>query len=722
MNTRALAIALVVLGLAPGVAAGSEDLTVWYAFRAGEADALEQTVNAFRGAHPDVHVRTLQVPFGAYPQKLRSAIPQGAGPDVFVAPNDYLRDQIERELIVAPQQLADATERFAPALTSALTVDGKLWGYPLAYKTLLLFYRRDIVEEPPTTTDELIALAKAHTGEGHFGFVYQASAPYFHAPWLFGFGATLFDGDRLLPFDSPQAIAAADFLHRLVAEEGITPVDATAALTTDMFNHGRAAMVMNGPWFVSEIADGVPWGVAPLPTVSATGLPARPFASIDVLYVTRQGASKSMTRALVDALTSDDAARVRARVGRQPSANRAVSTTDDPLLGMLERQLDATASLPTQPIMQLAWEPYEGALRQIQRGARSPQAALREAFARVEVLARPLPPKASASVYGLIGLCAVLALVAWSWRRTPRGVWRRIVEQRQAYAFLAPAALGMVVLVGVPFLFGVGLGFFELAPGETRFVGVANFTSILLGRDYGLLEPMSFYFTMLVTVLWTITNISIHIAIGFMFALALQQSWVRGRGLFRVLLIVPWAVPNYITGLVFKGLFNAQLGAVNALLTHLGVAPVAWFDSFWPAFAANLVTNVWLGFPFMMVTILGALQAIPADLYEAARVDGASAWRRFVDVTLPLVGPALVPSVVLGTIWTFNMFNVVFLVSEGQPEGATDILVTEAYRWAFLRNGRYGYAAAYSLIIFGILLLYSGLTRRLVASRVSGAA
>src|SRR5690606_29566297 len=104
-------------------------------------------------------------------------------------------------------------------------------------------------------------------------------------------------------------------------------------------------------------------------------------------------------------------------------------------------------------------------------------------------------------------------------------------------------------------------------------------------------------------------------------------------------------------------------------------------------------------FPFMMVTILGALQAIPKDLYDAAWVDGASTWQRFRHVTLPLVGPALVPAIVLGTIWTFNMFNVVFLVSEGQPEGATDILVTEAYRWAFARNGRFGYAAAYSVII-----------------------
>jgi len=290
-----------------------------------------------------------------------------------------------------------------------------------------------------------------------------------------------------------------------------------------------------------------------------------------------------------------------------------------------------------------------------------------------------------------------------------------------AYAFIAPALVGMALLVGIPFLVGVGVGFFEYVGGEVRFVGVENFRSILGTHDYSPFEPMSFYFTMAVTVLWTVANVFLHVAIGFAFALLLQPAWLRGRGVFRVLLILPWAVPSYITALVFKGLFNTQLGAINALLVSLGFSPVSWFDSFVPAFAANLSTNVWLGFPFMMVTIMGALQAIPSDLYEAARVDGAGPWRRFVSVTLPLVGPSLVPAVVLGTIWTFNMFNVVFLVSEGQPEGATDILVTEAYRWAFMRNGRYGYAAAYSLVIFGILLLYSALTKRLLAARFAEA-
>jgi arabinogalactan oligomer/maltooligosaccharide transport system permease protein len=121
-----------------------------------------------------------------------------------------------------------------------------------------------------------------------------------------------------------------------------------------------------------------------------------------------------------------------------------------------------------------------------------------------------------------------------------------------------------------------------------------------------------------------------------------------------------------------------------------------------------LATNVWLGFPFMMVVTLAALTSVPAEVLEAAEVDGATRMQRFFRVTLPIIMPTLIPAVLLGAIWTFNMFNVVFLVSGGEPDGQTDILVSEAYRWAFTREARYGYAAAYSVLIF---VLLSGITR-----------
>ncbi len=715
---------LALLWLVAASPAAAEELVLWHSYRAGEAEALAASVDAFAAAHPEHTVRVLAVPAGTFAQKLRSAIPAGHGPDVFIAPHDELGDLVERALV---ERLPDdvSLTRFLPQTVATVRQREALWGWPMAYKSLALYHRTDLVPAPPEDTDTLIRMAKGLTGDGRFGLAYELGEPYFHAPWLFGHGGRVLDeeGTRAL-LDSPEAVAAGRFLEVLARDEGVVPVDVNGALVTELFNTGRAAMVLSGPWFLSEIGPRVPYAIAPLPRVSATGQPARPFLTVEALFVAR-GKLRDSVRTLAEALSSDEHAFLRATKGRQLVANAAPyerpEVAGDAVLMAFRRQLESSVPMPTAPLMRLVWEPFAEALRQIVRGAMPPERAFAEAQQRIAILSRGLPPPATPWPYVTFLCVGLLASSGWAmvrWRRQKLG--REVVRARAAYGFIAPAVVGMLLMVGVPFAMGVGTSLFEVGPSEVRFVGFANYVDILAARDYPVTHPLSFYYTLAVTVLWTVSNVTLHVLLGLALALALQPTWLRGRGLFRVLLILPWAVPSYITALVFKGLFNRQLGAINALLSSLGLSPVGWFDSFLPAFSANLVTNVWLGFPFMMVTVLGALQAIPQDLYEAARVDGAGAWRRFTSITAPLLVPALVPAVVLGTIWTFNMFNVVFLVSEGQPEGATDILITEAYRWAFMRDGRYGYAAAYSVVIFGILLLYGAWTRRLLARLRAG--
>jgi arabinogalactan oligomer/maltooligosaccharide transport system permease protein len=234
-----------------------------------------------------------------------------------------------------------------------------------------------------------------------------------------------------------------------------------------------------------------------------------------------------------------------------------------------------------------------------------------------------------------------------------------------------------------------------------------------------LFDSGSFYLVLAVTLLWTLVNISLHVTIGFALGLLLSRPGLRLRPLYRVLLIIPWAVPSYVTALAWKGMFSRQFGAVSALLELLGAEPFSWWARFSTAFAANVATNVWLGFPFMMVVTLGALTSVPKDVLEAAEVDGASRWQRLTRVTIPMVLPSMLPAVLLGAIWTFNMFNVVFLVSGGEPDGTTDILISEAYRWAFTRQAQYGYAAAYAVLIFGLLFASSRLMQRVSRERAA---
>ncbi|NBD10266.1 carbohydrate ABC transporter permease [Corallococcus silvisoli] len=303
------------------------------------------------------------------------------------------------------------------------------------------------------------------------------------------------------------------------------------------------------------------------------------------------------------------------------------------------------------------------------------------------------------------------------------------VEHRQAYVYVAPAMVGMVLLVFFPFAYGITLSFTDAnlynssQPLSELWIGLRNYTDILGDFSFAktaadgslVFNYLNFYYTLLFTILWTVTNVTIGVTVGLLLALALNVPNLRMRPVYRVLLILPWAMPNYITALIWKGMFHQQFGVVNHVIRMFGGEGLAWFDSPVTSFLTALATNGWLSFPFMMVVSLGALQSIPGELYEAARVDGANRWQQFTAITLPALKPALVPAVILSVVWTFNMFNIIFLVTGGDPGGSTEILVTQAYKFAFERY-RHGYAAAYSTVIFGILLLYS-----LVQNRMSRA-
>lgn len=308
-----------------------------------------------------------------------------------------------------------------------------------------------------------------------------------------------------------------------------------------------------------------------------------------------------------------------------------------------------------------------------------------------------------------------------------------VVENRTAYLYIAPAMVGMVVLVFFPFIYGITLSFTDSNLYNTGqsltdiWVGLRNYAEILgdfnvarRAQDGSIVfNYLNFYYTLFFTIVWTVTNVILGVTVGLALALILNVQGLAMRPVYRVLLILPWAMPNYITALIWKGMFHQQFGVVNHVIRMFGGEGISWFASPFTAFLAVLATNGWLSFPFMMVVSLGALTSIPAELYEAARVDGASRWQQFTAITLPSLKPALVPAIILSVVWTFNQFNVIFLVSEGEPNNSTEILITQAFKYAFQRY-RYGYAAAYSTVIFGILLLYSVVQNRM--SRATEAA
>lgn len=286
-----------------------------------------------------------------------------------------------------------------------------------------------------------------------------------------------------------------------------------------------------------------------------------------------------------------------------------------------------------------------------------------------------------------------------------RGPRRRFFAPERVFLWLmlGPTLVLVLAVVAYPFVYNV-----VLSLGNMNIYHIREWDVVGFEQYAAVFAEPAFRRVLVKTLVWTGVNIVFHVGLGVFLAVLLHQKFVRGKGAWRVLLILPWALPQYITALTWRGMFNYEYGAVNLFLVKfLDASPVAWLTSPVEAFVAAILTNIWLGFPFMMVVALGGLQSIPEELYEAADVDGASAWRKFWNVTAPLLRPVMIPAVTLGIVWTFNNINVVWLVSNGgEPNDQTHILVSYVYEAAFTMY-RFSWAAALSMVIFFILLAFT---------------
>jgi len=203
---------------------------------------------------------------------------------------------------------------------------------------------------------------------------------------------------------------------------------------------------------------------------------------------------------------------------------------------------------------------------------------------------------------------------------------------------------------------------------------------------------------------WTVINVIFHFSGGLALALILNQK-IRFKGIYRALIVIPWALPGVITALTWKQEFHADYGFVNVLLGQ----KISWLDDPVLAFVAVIFVNIWLGIPFYMVMLLGGLQSISAEFYEAAQMDGAGALDRFRFITIPLLKPILIPAVTLDVIWTFNKLDLIIIMTGGGPQERTNILVSALYNAAFgsAATQELGFASAFSIVIFVILFIFA---------------
>ncbi|WP_413721969.1 maltose ABC transporter permease MalF [Sodalis sp. RH24] len=284
----------------------------------------------------------------------------------------------------------------------------------------------------------------------------------------------------------------------------------------------------------------------------------------------------------------------------------------------------------------------------------------------------------------------------------------RLTDSRTGAVYRPNRATGFYQAVDAEGHFVAG----QLSPGYTVPVGWQNFMRVV--EDQGIRQPFLAIFVW--TIVFSLLTVVLTVAIGMVLACVVQWEALRGRALYRLLLILPYAVPSFISILIFKGLFNQSFGEINMLLNAVfGIRP-AWFQDPLLARLMLVVVNAWLGYPYMMILCMGLLKSIPDDLYEASAMDGAGPLQNFFRITLPLLLKPLTPLMIASFAFNFNNFVLIQLLTNGGPDrigtstpaGYTDLLVSYTYRIAFEGGGGqdFGLAAAIATLIF---LLVGGL-------------
>ncbi|MEU0404160.1 sugar ABC transporter permease [Streptomyces sp. NPDC006197] len=301
-----------------------------------------------------------------------------------------------------------------------------------------------------------------------------------------------------------------------------------------------------------------------------------------------------------------------------------------------------------------------------------------------------------------------------------RGAAKRSLSTHwYAWAMVAPVTIVIAVIIGYPLVRGLYLSLTDAnernvarsigvnqIPATYEFVGLDNYVAAIDGKQ--------FWLTLGWTVLWTVSCVAITFALGLALANILNRK-IAGRSVYRLMLILPWAVPGFVSVFAWRFLYNQDNGLLNKILAGGGIDAIPWLNDPTMAKLSVILVNVWLGVPFMMVALLGGLQSIPGELYEAAEMDGASAWQRFRHITMPGLRSVSTTVILLSTIWTFNMFPVIFLLTRGGPGEATQILVTQAYKFSFEVSPRdFAQSSTWGVLILVLLMVFAAFYQRVL--------
>jgi ABC-type sugar transport system permease subunit/ABC-type glycerol-3-phosphate transport system substrate-binding protein len=747
MKIRFLLITIMLLLALPFAAQAKETIVFWYGATQDERVAYEKMIAEFERQNPDIEVNAMLVPMGYIERKLILSVAGGVPPDVvrFYA---HLGGELMSRGGLEP--LDDLIERdkfdiedFYKVGLEQNTYQGKLYGMPWVLSPNALFYNKTLFKKaglnpnkPPQTWAELEQYAMKLTKRDSKGRIERIGyADFLYNPNNFALylwqsdGNLLSDDGRKAVFNSPEGVAALTWMKSFLDREagGVKPLQTFSAnfkgATQDPFGQGVVAMRVDSPFRIPDLRK-----YFPKLDFAVAGIPYKDKPAIEVVgnsLVIPKGSKhrEAAWKFIKFASSREQLAAICKVAGRIPARESVAHRPEfysDPITKAFIDQIPYGRTVPIVP----GWQEVSDSLaRNIERalkGQTSPKATLDTAArsadqilakANEDMSAFPVVPWRTLGIIALCTLAAVFTGVVIHVRRQTNGSRSQRKEAATFYLFAAPWIVGFLVLTLGAMLASLVISFSKWdALSPAHFIGLRNYSDLFTADS-------RFFKALWVTAYYALFSIPLAIVGGLGVSVLMNQK-VFGIRLFRTMYYLPVVISGVATSMLWLFIFNPTTGLLNKLLTikvipgiaagHFAWQPIwanppGWLlDPTWsmPAF---IIMGFW-GVGGAMIVYLAALQGIPEELYEAAKLDGAGAWNVFRHVTLPLLTPAIFYQLVVGTMYSLQMFTQAYIMTGGGPEDST--LFYALYLW---KNSfewmKMGYGSAMAWILFVIVLL-----------------
>jgi multiple sugar transport system permease protein len=739
------AIVLAMAALAAAGRAAPVEITYMGWGNPQERQISENLLAAFEKANPDIKVKYIHA--SDFESKLRTMMAGDIPPDVFYMPAEsfamYASKGVLKRLDGLIQDARFPIEDFFPPLVDGFRYNGGIYGIPKDFTTQVVYYNRDLFDRDNVpypragwTWNDLLDAAKRLThdfdGDGRidqFGLQYNGGNPgtycYFRQA-----GARLFTKDgRRLGYDSPEGLEALTFLHDLDYKHHVA-LSTSAAAGRDAqaeFSNGRLAMFMGyGRWLTPRFRqmNKFRWDVAPMPKGRQR------FSILFTVAYSISAKTRHPAEAfrLVSFLTGPEGQALNSRLGLAIPALRSVAYGPaflDPKSTINDRaflaDMDVAEVYPRTPNYQELDQIIGAALERVltlnkETPAEGLERLSREVAAylekyRVQRAYPPVPWRRLGALMGILVLAMAVAVGLGLRRSGPMGRLAR-AEERIGYLFILPWLLGFLAFGLFPIVTSLLLSFAQwdaVSPLATaQWVGWDNY------RQAFTAEP-KFWQALRVTGLYSVVSVPIGLVLSVAMAVLLNQK-VRGIPLFRTLFYLPSLVGGVSVAVLWWRIFNRDFGVLNYVLMKAGIydlagaKPIDWLGSEQWALPAMIIMSLW-GVGGGMLIYLAGLQGIPTQLYEAASIDGATNWRKFRVITLPMLSPVIFFNLIMGIIGSFQVFTQAYVMTGGGPNNATLFYVLYLYQKGF-QQFQMGYASALAWVLFAIVLILTALVMR----------